>query len=67
METEPKEETFEIISQKEKIWRDFLVDAETNYINSEASMLQNEVMIDLAKEEIRKEAKKNKLKPTSKA
>ena len=59
-EEEELDETFEIISEKEKLWRDFLVDAETNYIKSEASMLQNGVMINLAKQEIKKEAEKNK-------
>ena len=57
--TEEKDESFEIISEKEKLWKDFLVEAETNYIKSEASMLQNGAMIELAKEEIKKEAKKN--------
>lgn len=60
MTTEEKDESFEIISEKEKLWRDFLVQAETNYIKSEASMLQNGAMIILAKEEIKKEADKNK-------
>ena len=59
-ENEEVDESFEIISEKEKIWKEFLVDAETNYIKSEASMLQNEAMIELAKEEIKKESKKNK-------
>ena len=27
-----KDESFEIISEKEKIWRDALVEAETNYL-----------------------------------
>ncbi len=58
-EPEKPDESFEIISEKEKIWRDFLVEAETNYIKSEASMLQNDVMIQLAKAEIKKEADKN--------
>ena len=58
--SEELDESFEIISEKEKIWKDFLVSAETNYIKSEASMLQNEAMIELAKVEIKKEAKKNK-------
>ena len=60
---EPKEqidESFEIISEKEKMWRDFLVEAETNFLKSEASMLQNMTMIVLAKDEIKKEADKNK-------
>lgn len=60
METEKIDESFEIISEKEKLWRDFLVTAETNHIKAEASMLQNGAMIVLAKEEIKKEADKNK-------
>ena len=54
-----KDESFEIISEKEKLWRDALVEAETNYLKSEASMLQNEAMITLCKEEVKKEADKN--------
>ena len=57
---EEKDETFEIISEKEKMWKDFLVEAETNYLKSEASMKQNEVMIDLARTEIQKESDKNR-------
>ena len=57
--TKEVDESFEIISEKEKLWKDFLAEAETNYIKSEASMLQNGVMIELAKEEIKKESKKN--------
>ena len=57
---EAVDETFEIISEKEKMWKDFLVEAETNYLKSEASVLQNEAMIELAKAEIKKEADKNK-------
>ena len=41
---EEKDESFEIISEKEKLWRDALVEAETNYLKSEASMLQNETI-----------------------
>lgn len=59
-EEEKLDETFEIISEKEKLWRDFLVEAETNYLKSEASVLQNRAMIDLAKAEIKIEADKNK-------
>ena len=59
-EVEEVDESFEIISEKEKLWRDFLVSAETNYIKSEASRLQNEAMIELAKREIKKESDKNK-------
>lgn len=59
-EKEELDETFEIISEKEKLWRDALVSAETNYLKAEAGMLQNGAMILLAKEEIKKEADKNK-------
>ena len=58
--TEQVDESFEIISEKEKLWRDYLVTCETNYINSEASMIQNRTLIELAKKEIKKEADKNK-------
>ena len=57
--TEEADESFEIISEKEKMWRDFLVEAETNYLKSEASVLQNDEMIKLAKVEIKKESEKN--------
>ena len=60
MSKEEIDESFEIISIKEKLWRDYLVACETNYINSEASMIQNRTLIKLAKEEIRKESDKNK-------
>ena len=56
---EELDESFEIISEKEKLWRDYLVTCETNYINSEASMIQNKMLIDLAKAEIKKESDKN--------
>lgn len=56
---EKKDETFEIISEKEKLWRDFLVSAETNFLKAEASVLQNKAMIDLAKREIKEESAKN--------
>lgn len=57
---EELDETFEIISLKEKLWREYLLTCETNYINAEASMIQNKTLIDLAKKEIKKEADKNK-------
>ena len=57
--TEEKDESFEIISEKEKMWKDFLVESETNYLKSEASVLQNDEMIKLAKVEIKKESEKN--------
>ena len=59
MPDEPQEEldeTFEIISEKEKLWRDKLVEAETSYLNSEANMAMAVVLIALAKAEIKKEA-----------
>lgn len=56
---EQKDESFEIISEKEKFWRDELVKAETSYINAEAGVLVAERLIDLAKAEIKKEADKN--------
>lgn len=59
METEEKDESFEIISEKEKFWRDELVKAETSHINAEAGLLIAERLITLAKAEIAKEAKKN--------
>lgn len=62
---EEVDESFEIISEKEKLWKDFLVQAETNFLKSEASVLQNKAMIDLAKEEIKKEAEKNKVSDKS--
>ena len=54
-----KDESFEIISEKEKLWKDFLIEAETNYIKAEASVLQNQALIDISKVEIAKEASKN--------
>ncbi|KKK54737.1 hypothetical protein LCGC14_3081710, partial [marine sediment metagenome] len=60
MPEEEVDESFEIISEKEKLWRDYLVTCETNYINAEASMIQNKALIELAKAEIKKESDKNK-------
>ena len=60
MTKEELDETFVIISEKEKMWKDFLVEAETNYLRSEASMIQNKAMIALAKCQIEIEAGKNK-------
>ena len=60
METEEeKDETFEIIYEKEKIWRDALVEAETNYLKSELNLAVNDKIIILVKAEIKKEADKN--------
>ncbi len=58
-ETEELDETFEIISAKEKFWRNFLAESETNYLQATANVLQNKVMIDLAEKEIKKESEKN--------
>ena len=60
MTKEELDETFKIISEKEKMWKDFLVEAETNYLKSDASVLQNEAMIELANKEIKIESDKNK-------
>ena len=59
MSKEELDETFEIISEKEKFWRDELVKAETSFINAEAGVLIAERLITLAKSEISKESKKN--------
>lgn len=58
--TDEKDESFEIISKKEKLWKDYLATCEINLINSEASVIQNINLIELAKSEIKKEADKNK-------
>jgi len=60
MVTEEVDESFEIISEKEKYWRDQLVKAETSYITAEANMVIGKAVMDIAKEEIKKEAEKNK-------
>lgn len=57
---EEKDESFEIISKKEKLWKDYLATCEINLINAEASVIQNINLIELAKSEIKKEADKNK-------
>jgi hypothetical protein len=54
-----KDESFEIISEKEKYWRDQLIAAETSYITAEANLAIADKVILLAKEEVAKEAKKN--------
>ena len=59
MTTEEKDESFEIISEKEKLWRDDLVSAETNFLVSEKNMIVNAEIIKVAKAEIKKEADKN--------
>ena len=57
--TDEKDESFEIISEKEKLWRDDLVSAETNFLVSEKNMIVNAEIIKVAKAEIKKEADKN--------
>ena len=59
MSEDTKDESFEIISEKEKFWRDELVKAETNYISAEASLAINSLIMVQAKAEIKKEADKN--------
>jgi len=54
-----KDESFEIISEKEKHWRDTLVKAETDHIRSESNLAISKLMIELAKAEVKKEADKN--------
>ncbi len=58
-EEETKDESFEIISEKEKHWRDTLVKAETDFIRSESNLAISKLMIKLAKAEVAKEAEKN--------
>ena len=38
-----KDESFEIISEKEKMWREVLVSAETNYLKAEAGICRMRV------------------------
>jgi len=54
-----KDESFEIISEKEKMWRDTLIEAETNYLKSEQGLIVNDILIKQAKAEIAKEAEHN--------
>ena len=56
---EKKDESFEIISEKEKLWRDKLVEAETGFLTAESNLAIFEKIIVLAKDEVAKEAKKN--------
>ena len=60
MNEEEKDESFEIISEKEKFWRDELVKAETSHINAEAGVIISTMLIAKAKEEIKKESDANK-------
>ena len=57
--TEEKDETFEIISLKEKYWREQLLETESNLFKSEGNVRINEMLIKIATEEVEKEAKKN--------
>ena len=54
-----KDESFEIISLKEKYWREQLLEAETNLFKSEGNVRINEMLIHIAKGEVEEEAKKN--------
>ena len=54
-----KDESFEIISEKEKKLRDALVKTETDYISSEINLAVCGNLIKLYKAEIKKEADKN--------
>jgi len=56
---EKKDESFEIISLKEKHWRDQLAEAEVNLFKSEGNVLINKKVIEIATAEIKKEAEKN--------
>lgn len=60
LDQEDVDETFSIISEKEKFWRDELVKAETSHINAEAGVIISTMLIAKAKEEVKKEADKNK-------
>ncbi len=57
--SEELDESFEIISEKEKLLRDALVKAETDYLQTEVNIGVCEKLIKFYKEEIKKEAKKN--------
>ena len=59
METEEKDESFEIISEKEKLLRDALVKVETDYLQSEVNLGVCSELIKFYKAEIKKEADKN--------
>ena len=59
MTKEKKDESFEIISNKEKHLRDMLAQAEDSLVKSEFNVLINKEIVRLSKEEIKKEADKN--------
>ena len=57
--TEEKDESFEIISLKEKYLKDQLAMAEDSLMKSEFNILVNKEVIRIAEAEIKKEADKN--------
>ena len=57
--TDEKDESFEIISLKEKYWREQFLEAESNLFKSEGNVRVNKMLIVIATEEVEKEAKKN--------
>ena len=59
MMTEEKDESFEIISLKEKYLKDQLAMAEDSLMKSEFNILVNKEVIRIAEAEIKKEADKN--------
>lgn len=59
METSEKDESFEIISNKEKYLRDMLAQAEDSLMKSEFNVIVNKQIIRLAEGEIKTEADKN--------
>jgi len=59
MSTEEKDESFEIISEKEKLLRDSLVRVETDHIKAEVNVALCLDLITFYKAEIKKEADKN--------
>lgn len=54
------DESFEIISLKEKVWKDLLKTSELDLAKSEAMAVINKVIVEIAEKEIGKEAEKNK-------
>ncbi len=58
-EKEKKDESFEIISLKEKYLREQLAVSEDSLMKSEFNVKVNREIIEIAKEEIKEEAEKN--------
>ncbi len=56
---EEKDESFEIISVKEALWRKHFAEAEDSLLKSEANVLINKAILKIAEEELKKEQKKN--------